>query len=577
MNHQDPSIIYTMWKLLVPRTCLKRSSGLIPRGILSYRQFASKSGDEKASDDKDDKKDDKKLVDKKESSLASQKLHHDLENFSPDKSSKVSAVNGGLPGTDPGLLKYINHPKVMYDPSKNREETSYEFHAPKNPKERYREKMKERARGKSKLRKLLPSLIAASVFLWGVYTYDYFTREKDKTRDTDNALLKPSKFLPYVVSFKYKIDDDHYLIELTRKNRARKLLHTSHLFNGSRIWSIEIAKPDINIVRNYTPLPLFVAGVDPITHEPHLRLVSTAEQEGRFILIVKRYPDGEFSRWLTGMKLLDEVQVRGPVQEFKFRPHPLDRYPVRPQMANTLEKTLPDHIYPENVPKPENYAFFCAGTGVMPLLQVLYSPNPPKGFIDAYVSLHKQADLLKEIRTLNFFTEKCGRTRFHYFIGEDGQHIQAKDIRKPTLPNFTGTKDLQVSEEVYRYKLMQQKKEEVRKQMEGKENQTTAQAAMEKLSGIIPTATKESPEDIPKIDFSKLKPKNAFQQFKFFKKGNDDPIPSFAFVCGPDGYVSFVSGKPDLNNTETIDKGPVGGLLKEKGWTDANVKRLTGM
>lgn len=517
-------------------------------------------------------------------SEAEAKLHRDLENFSPDQSSRVSNPGGALPGVDPKLMKYMNHPKTAYDPSENRQETNYEFHAPPSWKQKKREEAKRRARGKSPLRKLIPSILAGCAFLWAFYTYRYLTKDKDENKDKDGSLLKPSKFLPYVISFKYKIDDDHYLIEVTRKNRIQKLIKNQHLFSGNHIWSVEIAKRDINIVRNLTPLPLFVAGADPETKKPHLRLVSKAEQEGKFIFIVKRYPDGEFSKWFTGLNLLDEVDIRGPIEEYRFSPHPLDRYPSRPQLSNTIEKTEPDPIYPEHLPKAENFVYYGAGTGILPLLQVLYSPNPPKGFVQAYISLHKQSNLLQELRTLNFFAEKCGRAKFHYLIGENGEHISEKDIMKPSLPHFNSAKDLKVSAELYRYKLLQQKKKEVREQMESDADKKHSKSTDKKDRNysnidVLPLLSSDpSKEDIPDLDISKIKPENAFQQFSFFgNKNKSNQSPSLALVCGPDGYIEFVSGKPDLNNVEGKDNGPIGGLLKKKGWNDTNVKRFTGL
>ncbi|QPG75690.1 hypothetical protein FOA43_003049 [Brettanomyces nanus] len=541
---------------------------------LRFNSSTGKGKDPRDSKDCKDCKDSKDSKDPKDSKDYNVPLR-DLENFSPDLSSRVSNPSGSLPGMNQEILDLMKHPKVVYNPANNKDETRYEFHAPKTPKEEYKEAIKNKVQGSSKIKKLLPSLLLGAGFLWVIYTYDYFTREKDPYRDTDSSLLREDKFLPYLVSFKYRIDDSHYLIELTRKNRARKLIHNQRLFNGDKIWSIEIAKPDINITRSYTPLPLFVAGFDPLTQEPHLRLVSKAEQEGKFILIVKRYPDGEFSRWLTGLGLLQEIKVRGPIQDYKFRFHPLDHYQARPQLGNTLERTEPDHEYPGHLPKPENFVFYGAGTGILPFLQVLYSPNPPKGITEAFVSVHSESNLMGQLRTLNYFAEKCGRVKFHYLVEDQNQHLSSNDIPSPTFPHFTGAKDLKISEEVYRYKLLQEKKAEVRRQVEGdpiKKPDDSTSVSPSSVSYGSP-----GPNDIPNLDFSKIKPDNAYQQFRFLRGKKELPPPSLAFVCGPDGYIDFVSGKPNLNNTEMKDMGPIGGLLKEKGWTENNVKRLVGL
>jgi hypothetical protein len=511
------------------------------------------------------------------------------EKFNPDLSSKVSKPSASLPAMDPSLKALLVKTKTEYNPTLNTLDQKYEFKAPKSPKQIYKDQMTERATPKSKLRRMLPSLLLCGGICWGIFTYKYITNEKDPNSDTDSALLKPDKFLPYLVSFKHQIDDDHYLIELTRKNRAEKLIHNEQLFNGDKLWSIEIMQPDINIVRNYTPLPMYVAGIDPNTKEPHLRLVSKLEEEGKFVLIVKKYDSGEFSRWLTSRSILEEIQVRGPIVEYRIPYHPLDRYEERPQMANTLSNIKPDPIWPEDVPKPENYVFFGAGTGILPLFQMIYSPNPPKGFIDVWYSLKNESELLPQIKTLNFFAEKCGRVKFHYLVSNDEHHshLTLANITSPTLPNFTGGMDLKISEEVYKQKLLKEKKLEVQKQLENGSTTTGAQrdtvaveTKPEEKITLVDSYTgnvTDSSNIIKPVD-SKIKPENAYQQWTFFKRKNPvDKVPtypSFSFVCGPEKYITDLSGKPDLNNLEKKDNGPIGGLLKEKGWDLKNVKRL---
>lgn len=502
------------------------------------------------------------------------------EKFNPDLSSKVTKPSASLPAMDPSLQALLTKTKVEYNPALNRQQESYEFKAPKSPKQLYKDDMTERARPKSKIRKMLPSLLICGGLCWAIFTYKYLTKDTNPDVDTDSALLKEDKFLPYLVSFKHKIDEDHYLIELTRKNRAEKLIHNEQLFNGDKLWSVEIMQPDINIVRNYTPLPMYVAGIDPNTKEPHLRLVKELEEEGKFILIVKKYGEGEFSRWLTSRNLLEEIKLRGPIVEYNIPFHPLDKYDERPQMSNTLSTIKPDPEWPENVPKPENYVFYGAGTGILPLFQLIYSPNPPRGFIDVWYSLKNESELLPQIKTLNFFAEKCGRVKFHYLVtdGSKNTHLTVDNVSSPTLPNFTGGSDLRISEEVYKQKLLREKKAEIQKQLKNSSSDSNSlQTETPKTEKRVILESDYKTEKIIKPIDSKIRPENAYQQWRFFKRSKGDdlaPPPSFAFVCGPENYIADVSGKPDLNNLEKKDNGPIGGLLKEKGWSLNNIKRL---
>lgn len=519
----------------------------------------------------------------------------------PEPANNGSVPAGGDAGTpaggprrsaapaamDPSLKSLMRAPKVEYDPRAITPSTSYAYEAPKSPGALYREEIANRARGPSKFRKLLPSILLSLGACWGMFAYQYLTHDMDPDVDTDSALLRADKFLPWIVSFKYQIDQDHYLIELTRRNRAQKLIHNQELFNGSRLWSVEAMQPDINIVRNYTPLPLYVAGVDPYKGTPLLRLVSELEHEGKFVLIVKRYEDGEFARWLTDRDLLDEVRLRGPIEEFKFPFHPLDRYEERPQMANAMEKVGTDPEWPGNVPAPENFAFFGAGTGIMPLFQMALSKNPPKGFADVHYSLRSEGELLPQLKTLAFFLEQCGRAKFHYYV--DPLRIAQENVPQPTLPNYTGGSDLRISEEIFREKLKREKRAEVEAQVSA-----NAASATNNTLGATPTSENNFKKDEPALDIialpgidtipltdARIKPENAYQGrilsrlLNIYKRTQDaPPAPSLALVCGPEGYVSTLSGRPDRNNLEGIDKAPLGGTLKARGWDDSNVARL---
>lgn len=482
----------------------------------------------------------------------------------------------GAPATiNPELKSLFKAPKIQYDPNSISSSKSFQYEAPKSPNQLYKDEIAARARGKSKFQKMLPSIVLSLAACWGIFTYQYMTHDMNPDVDTDTALLRVDKFLPWVISYKYKIDDDHYLIELTRRNRAEKLIHNQQLFNGDRIWSVEIMQPDINIVRNFTPLPMYVAGIDPYNETPHLRLVSELEHEGKFVLIIKKYNDGEFSKWVTALNLLDEVNLRGPIEEFKFPFHPLNRYEERPQMANRMDKVKPDPQWPSSIPKPENLTFFGGGTGILPLFQLIYSKNPPKGFIDVYYSLRNESELLPQLKTLNFFVEQCGRAKFHYLIGD--RKITSSDLPEPTIPNFTGGSDLRISEEIFREKLKREKKQEIAQQLQGITPTSSTHSIKEDKIIIEPI---DGVDTIPLTD-ERIKPETAYQQHTlarllniYHKQEGKLPPPSLALVCGPESYISFLSGKPNRNNTTGEDTGEIAGALKSHGWDQSNVKRL---
>ncbi|KAH3669083.1 hypothetical protein OGAPHI_001679 [Ogataea philodendri] len=337
------------------------------------------------------------------------------------------------------------------------------------------------------------SRVVFAVVAAGLAGAYYYTTTNTATENTTD-LLRPDQFVPFVVTYKQKYDEDHYLIELTRKQYNPAL--ASPLFDGAAMWSVEIKQPDINIVRNYTPLPLYVDGTDPETNRPRLRLLTRTENHGRFLLLVKRYNTGEFSRWLTNRKVFDEVQLRGPCVEYK------------------LPQTL-----------PETVAFYGAGTGVLPLLQLLYTPGAVVPFVHAFVSLHKHTDLPKELFYLNWLAEQRQKAKFRYLISEAGERLTAKQMAQP--------------------------------------------APFQPL-GSASTAPLVENEAVPDTKVDILPKKSIWDIFKRTPRVHA----SFAFVCGPETYTTFVSGRPNLNNLGQIDTGAIGGLLAQNQWTLANIKRL---
>lgn len=71
------------------------------------------------------------------------------------------------------------------------------------------------------------------------------------------------------------------------------------------IWSVYVKDADLQIERPYTPLE------------------ATALARGEIKLWVKRYDDGEVSRWLCSRQPGDTLEIRGPVQTW---PHDAQQY-----------------------------------------------------------------------------------------------------------------------------------------------------------------------------------------------------------------------------------------------------------
>ncbi|ODQ78209.1 hypothetical protein BABINDRAFT_39921 [Babjeviella inositovora NRRL Y-12698] len=431
-------------------------------------------------------------------------------------------------------------PTKPYLPKLKHERVSYEFPPPPPP-------PPVKPLQSRPIRRHMPMIIGSGVALYLIYTAWYAVADHSEERT-----LTPEKFATYVISHKQQIDKDHFLVELSPKSSGSwfdELKITKDTWDGSRIWSIEVKQPEIMVVRKYTPLPLhFLKDPDHPELEPLLKITNPGDDSGRLVLYVKRYAQGEVARWLCSRAVGAEIEIRGPFTEFVFPKHPLDDWVTKPKMLDLPSKILPDTdlclVIPEDklagIPEYDNLAFYGAGTGIAPLLQVLLSPNPYKGFIDVHYSVQTAGEI--PIQRFLYFLEKLDRVKMNYYVNEKGNHLKAENVIPPIARCFNPSN---VDDEDEREKLIKQKMEEL--------SQSAKPVVNYQLSEHFNTALEQ-----------------ALVTAKVPKKGS-----SLALVCGPDGYVAYVAGAKLENQLHPMDQqGPVKGVLGAKGWDEDNVYKL---
>lgn len=411
----------------------------------------------------------------------------------------------------------------------------------------------------------VPKILTALFVVWGGYTVKvwYFPGE-DGAGSTE--LLDPHEFHKFVVTHKQQVDADHWLVEVRPKHASWQYSYYAHydnksIWNGDRIWSVEVKQPQIMVVRLYTPLPLYFMKSEHTRlgeKEPLLRVVDNDlddyDKGGVMTFYVKRYADGEVSRYIVDKNVGDELDIRGPRVEYKFPHHPLNAFHERP-----VFRDLPSKVEPENlvaaakrqhgIPDVDTVDFYAAGTGIAPALQVLFSRNPYRGFINLHYSARTPGELLLLDRFL-FFLEKLDRVKVTKHIDAQPKTILSKkDVPKPAPRNYVSA---------------------MRHELEGTapaaKGQDSAEDRLRLRMAILNGEQKEKPDDAvrgPRYE-------TALEQAQATSRERKQPA-ALAIVCGPDGYMEQVCGGKLLNSNE---QGPVGGLLGAQGWDSTNVYKL---
>jgi NAD(P)H-flavin reductase len=444
-----------------------------------------------------------------------------------------------------------------YIPQATYQRVSYEY--PEPPKE-----PKFKPVESSPIRRHIPLLAALGGILWTVYAYKHFMSDK---KSGDQNVLSPEHFVTYKLTFKEDVSSDIALLELSPKyDTHRELIRKSGgLWNGRKIWSVEIKQPEIQVVRRYTPLPMYyMQSKEGQETKGLLRLLGKDQDEGRMVLMVKRYSDGEVSRYLHRLPVGSDVEIRGPFVGYKFPYTPIDMTEPRSPMEDLPSRMEPEYDHPDGIPLPENIAFFAGGTGIAGILQSLFSVNPPRGRVDVFYSVRSRDEI--PFKRFILFLEKAGRAKFHYFIDRENHFITTGDIREPVAKNYSHNADPEADKQVAHEIKVRKIMEELRKEKESGNFKETISSDPIRRPQVA--AAKQATSEKRQKANPKLKYRSILEQV-----ANNPPSAkgdhSIAVVCGPSGYLSFVSGPPGPK----MDA-PIGGLLGQKGWDTSNTFRM---
>ncbi|KAJ2965686.1 hypothetical protein NQ176_g10497 [Zarea fungicola] len=173
-----------------------------------------------------------------------------------------------------------------------------------------------------------PAVAAIVVIIGGTVYYLNTPSPQDK-------FLNQDSFVPYVITAREAISPSSFIFTVSPQHPNSS---PSYLKNGPPgepaqwrypLWSVEFKQPEVQIARNYTPLP-------PLEGE-------TSLEDGKLRFYVRSIPGGEMSSYLGRLGVGREVWLRG---------------------------THPGFDVETRLGAQNNVVFLAGGTGIAPAMQV---------------------------------------------------------------------------------------------------------------------------------------------------------------------------------------------------------------
>ncbi|KAI1322515.1 hypothetical protein F5Y16DRAFT_38498 [Xylariaceae sp. FL0255] len=191
----------------------------------------------------------------------------------------------------------------------------------------------------------------------GAYLY---RRVLCSSRSSGNDVINTSTFSAFTIVEREQVSPTAFIITLQPgAENAGSGFHSERIGNAwdHGLWSVEIKQPQLQIARNYTPLP------------PSLSEVQGDGIEGRqpsLRFLIRKMNGGEMSSYLSRQQVGDTIWLRGPHLGFDVERRLGISHDVRADAADGGAAS------PENVVGARNVVFIAGGTGIAPALQIAH-------------------------------------------------------------------------------------------------------------------------------------------------------------------------------------------------------------
>lgn len=182
--------------------------------------------------------------------------------------------------------------------------------------------------------------------------------------------LNTATFVPYTIVAREQVSSTAFILSVepaAATATAKKTNGDQQMLQNAwkhGLWCVEIKQPQLQVARDYTPLPA------PVGEELE------EMERGRLRFLIRKMDGGEVSSYLSKLKVGDKVELRGPHLGFD----------VAKRVGGLVQSVDGDDHGGEGEGRPGQkqgqVVFLAGGTGIAPALQVarrLYGPVYERG------------------------------------------------------------------------------------------------------------------------------------------------------------------------------------------------------
>ncbi|KAK4227084.1 altered inheritance of mitochondria protein 32 [Podospora fimiseda] len=321
--------------------------------------------------------------------------------------------------------------------------------------------------------------------------------------------LVNEKFKPFKIVAREQISPTAFIITVEPKVRPSMMVPYKEILQrilSHGVWSVEVKQPQIQVARDYTPLP-------PLTKEEEDEMI----KKWRLRFLIRQMPKGEVSTYISRLQVGDQIELRGLKQGFD----------VNTRLGECGSQVL----------------FQAGGTGIASALQVgkvvLDEDNKRRVRITWHNRRLEDCDDGNQItKMLEEMKKRYGAEAFSYVRCVDGQG--AIDAPSYDIQNMMTTKAASNSASSEECSYHSQTKLITSTAKDRLRDQNVSDYSVERWLGTSATPCLCPPG----------------------KKGKN-----LIMVSGPDGYVEYFAGKKIWAQGKEL-QGPVGGEIAK--WQKKN-------